>query len=746
MDISALYETYFDASVYMKPYPSNREYLEDRMRFLTVCMTVACAAKGLEGGEIPEPETVGSFPGLSVSSTDLFGILTPDNENTCWLTETAREQIENAYFHVECRARQTLRTDVTIPMEALALKCKLDEFEKFALLMAFSTVWDRKFEGAYAYLHNSAGEVQPTRWLAVRLFTFLFGMVPDSAAALLDGTSPVAELFTAAPDVSDSRNAAAEKLLLRGRVASWLMGMEKNGVQPDGYVDFPETADKGYPDIPVWEKQRSFCQKFFRKYALQKNDECAVLNIYGPEGIGRRYIAAKAAEQYGMRIMTADIRRIVLLGDKNVREFLDQVYLETLLTGAVPCFLCQKEEISEDEEKKQMKDPAETRLEFAAEYIAQRFSFVFWITPERDSIFLGTKTLYAAVEMPMLTAEERKLFWNAWVEQELLAADIDPDVCASQYILSPRDLKKVIRTAKDQAVFCDSLITRDILKESIRQHAKNQLGLYATLINAVFTWDDLVVSEDQKRKMKMICDQVRYRRIVGEEWGFRKKSPYGNGLCALFYGSPGTGKTMAVQVMANELGIDLYRIDLSQLVSKYIGETQKNISELFAKAKNINAMLFFDEADAMFAKRSEVKDSNDRYANADTAFLLQKLEDYEGITILATNYVNNIDDAFKRRIKFMVNFVFPDPDVRLMLWRKIAPRTARYDEEIDFEFFAEHFELTGSSIKEILTNAAYIAAAEGGGLRNRHVIEAVKLNFSKYGKLLTDEDFGYLGG
>ena len=155
-------------------------------------------------------------------------------------------------------------------------------------------------------------------------------------------------------------------------------------------------------------------------------------------------------------------------------------------------------------------------------------------------------------------------------------------------------------------------------------------------------------------------------------------------------------------------------------------------------------MLFFDEADSMFAKRSEVKDANDRYANADTAFLLQKLEDYEGITILATNYVNNIDDAFKRRIKFMINFVFPTPDVRLMLWKKILPVSAQVDEPIDFEFFAENFELSGSNIKEILTNAAFLAASEGTGIKNSHIIEAVKLNFSKYGKILTDDDFGYL--
>ena len=148
----------------------------------------------------------------------------------------------------------------------------------------------------------------------------------------------------------------------------------------------------------------------------------------------------------------------------------------------------------------------------------------------------------------------------------------------------------------------------------------------------------------------------------------------------------------------------------------------------------------------MFAKRSEVKDSNDRYANADTAFLLQKLEEHEGITILATNYVNNIDDAFKRRIKFMVNFVFPTADVRRRLWETILPAEAVKDEPLDFDFFAERFELSGSNIKEILTNAAFLAAAEGTGIRNSHIIEAVKLNFSKYGKILTNADFDYLGG
>ncbi|MBQ2707946.1 MAG: ATP-binding protein, partial [Clostridia bacterium] len=678
----------------------------------------------------PSPASVGEARGLSVSSSDLFSILRADCGDA--LTDEAREQIENAYFHVECRTRQSLRGGAVFPFEILAAKFGLDEFGRFALLLAFSTVYDRKYEGAYAYLHNSASETRPSRWLAVRLFRLLFGNDAE-CTALLDGTSPLTRYLCDAGENS--------RLILRARAASYILGGETPAPRPDGSAAryaITETRIPGRGDT------FAAVQDFFTRNAFREDGGCAVMNLYGPEGIGRRYAAACAAAAHGLPLLTVDLDRLILLEERALPARLDEVYLESMLTGAIPAFLYQVRTPGE-EEQKFARDSFDARVQFAASAIARRFRFVFWITAERDHSFIATDARQSSIELPMLSAQERGVFWNAWADRSLFSPGLDPDICASQYILTPRDLRRVLKSAADDAAFRGSLITKEILGDAIRRHSRSQLGLYATRINAVYTWDDLVVSDDQKRKMKMICDQVRYRRVVGEEWGFRKKSPYGNGLCALFYGSPGTGKTMAVQVMANELGIDVYRIDLSQLVSKYIGETQKNISELFNRAKNINAMLFFDEADSMFAKRSEVKDSNDRYANADTAFLLQKLEDYDGITILATNYVNNIDDAFKRRIKFMINFVFPTPEVRLTLWRKIIPPSARCDEALDYEFFADNFELSGSNIKEILTNAAFLAAAEGAGIRNCHIIEAIKLNFSKYGKILTDDDFGYLG-
>jgi SpoVK/Ycf46/Vps4 family AAA+-type ATPase len=201
---------------------------------------------------------------------------------------------------------------------------------------------------------------------------------------------------------------------------------------------------------------------------------------------------------------------------------------------------------------------------------------------------------------------------------------------------------------------------------------------------------------------------------------------------------------MAAHVLSRDLGLDLYRIDLSQMVSKYIGETEKNISALFRRAKNINAILFFDEADTLFSKRTEVKDSHDRNANAETGHLLQQFEDYEGIVLLSTNYMSNLDPAFKRRIKYTVPFAMPEKDERLRLWNTLLPDEAKRDETLNLRYFADNFELSGSGIKEVLINAAYLVASENRGLTNRGVAQMLKMTCAKNGRILTRADCMYL--
>jgi SpoVK/Ycf46/Vps4 family AAA+-type ATPase len=228
-----------------------------------------------------------------------------------------------------------------------------------------------------------------------------------------------------------------------------------------------------------------------------------------------------------------------------------------------------------------------------------------------------------------------------------------------------------------------------------------------------------------------------------DDWGFDRKLATGKGVAALFAGASGTGKTMAAEVMAHELGLDLYRIDLASVVSKYIGETEKNLDRIFTAAETSNAILFFDEADALFGKRSEVRDSHDRYANLEISYLLQKMEQYDGITILATNLRQNLDEAFVRRLAFHVHFPFPDEADRLRIWRGIWPAAAPLGADVELDFLARQFKLSGGNIKNVALAASFLAAADGGHISMAHLFHATRREYQKMGKVLsTAELFG----
>ncbi len=243
-------------------------------------------------------------------------------------------------------------------------------------------------------------------------------------------------------------------------------------------------------------------------------------------------------------------------------------------------------------------------------------------------------------------------------------------------------------------------------------------------------------------QLREICNHARYRHIVYGEWGFDRKLSRGKGLNALFSGPPGTGKTMAAEVIANELGLDLYKIDLSQVVSKYIGETEKNLDKIFQEAGTSNAILFFDEADALFGKRSEVKDAHDRYANIETGYLLQKMEEYEGIAILATNLRSNMDGAFVRRMNFIVELPLPHEKERRAIWEGIWPENTPRSERLDLDFVARRFEITGGNIRNIALAAAFMAADNGGIVDMKHLVHATRREYQKMGKIVSEGEFG----
>jgi SpoVK/Ycf46/Vps4 family AAA+-type ATPase len=286
------------------------------------------------------------------------------------------------------------------------------------------------------------------------------------------------------------------------------------------------------------------------------------------------------------------------------------------------------------------------------------------------------------------------------------------------------------------------MVSFDDINTACRIHSSSRMGNYARKINPKHDWNDIVLPAEKLLQLRELCNSIQYRSVVYGEWGFEKKLSIGKGISALFSGVSGTGKTMAAEIIANELQLELLKIDLSSVVSKYIGETEKNLSRIFDEAEHTNAILFFDEADAIMGKRSEVKDAHDRYSNIETAYLLQKMEEYSGVSLLATNFKQNIDNAFIRRIRYIIEFPFPDIPLRKDIWKKIWVPGVPLSNDIDIEFIANHFELSGGNIRNVAINAAFFAAEQEKEVAMVHILRAVKRELQKMGKVCIDHDFG----
>jgi len=266
----------------------------------------------------------------------------------------------------------------------------------------------------------------------------------------------------------------------------------------------------------------------------------------------------------------------------------------------------------------------------------------------------------------------------------------------------------------------------------------HRLGEMAARVKTLQSWDDLVVSDVVLEQIKSLLNFGKLSHKVLEEWGYGKKLSYGKGLSALFSGPSGTGKTMVAGLIAKDLGMDLYRVDLSKLVSKYIGETEQRLNVLFDEAATIGCALLFDEADSMFGKRTEVKSSTDRYANLEVNYLLQKLEEHEGMVLLTSNFPKSIDSAFMRRIRYRVHFPKPENSLRVELWRRMIPEEAPTEEDLFLKELGERYELSGGEIRNAVLRAALYAAADGRKLSADDLERSAQTEYRQLGHLIID--------
>ncbi len=487
------------------------------------------------------------------------------------------------------------------------------------------------------------------------------------------------------------------------------------------------------------------CPPIYARQALLKRLEASLytweqsaplIQLAGEEGSGRRFLVRQACHTANLPLLLVDYRAIAGRSLQELRAISHAVRREAMLSRAGVCFVSVNGDTCHSE--------SELRA-FERDFLQTLYSLntpIFVCTDHSTQLIALLSRYVERLDLPVLHRDERIALWQGYCGELGLSGMVDCEAAGSKFHLTPLEICKAVKRLAHR--FIGTPFSEAEVSSACNQVLPPPASGSIKLIDARYTLDDLKLPDEQKRKLLNICSHVRHQRLVYDQWAMESRYAYGKNVSALFVGPPGTGKTMAAHALSTELNIPLYRIDLSQVVDKYIGETEKRLEEIFAAAEKSNTILFFDEADAIFGKRSEVNDAKDKYANTEVSYILQRIEQYDGIVLLATNYKKNIDEAFMRRMRYLVEFQLPGEAQRLEIWQyAFAPEVPLQD--IDFGYLARQFELSGGAIKNIALNAAFLAADEGHPVTMKNILDSIRGENLKMGKAMLKQDFAEYG-
>jgi AAA+ superfamily predicted ATPase len=605
----------------------------------------------------------------------------------------------------------------------LAQAFDLSRFDLDLILIALAPELDRRYERLYAYLQDDVTCKRPTVDLALNLLC-------SDAVAKLDRRAHFATdapliwhgLLHLIPDSNQlPPPLLAHHFKLDEQIVRLLLG--QNGLDPRlvPFCQMVETA-VSLDELPLSAEVKQALPAL----VIQAWGERQPLRLYfhGPRGAGKRRAGEALAGEMGVPLLAVDLAR-ALNANMNFDQILKLALREAWFQDAI-LFLEGLDVLRSDERSIQYERLLDTLAEDAGITILTGVGP--WVPSGRGPMGV------ISVPFPIPDFSQRRDCWR----DTLVAADISLnghklDVLAGRFRLTPNQIIEAVAGAWNHACWraaaqpVDELTDESSVQPTIsdlfaaaRAQTGHDLATLTRKVEPVYTWDDIVLPDDALAQLREICQRVAHRQRVLGEWGFDRKLSLGKGVTALFAGPSGTGKTMAAEIIANELELDLYKIDLSGVVSKYIGQTEKNLDRIFTAAENANAILLFDEADALFGKRSEVRDSHDRYANIEISYLLQKMEEYDGIAILATNLRQNLDESFVRRMAFTVHFPFPDEGSRRRIWAGIWPQETP---------------LAGDP-----SAGAFLAAEDGGTVTMVHLLQATRREYQKMGKMLSEAE------
>src|SRR6185295_15426176 len=488
---------------------------------------------------------------------------------------------------------------------------------------------------------------------------------------------------------------------------------------------FPLSPGAFHSNLP--DSQREAVELIVRQLRRQRSNWLLpIIQLAGADVQSKQVVAAHVTAALGLRLLR--LPAALMPSQAPELETLARLIEREMALWPFAIYIDQQ-----DLEKAALKDTSTQSLQ----RLLTRSNGIFFldthdVNPDLNA--LGRPILTLDINRP--TPAEQQLAWSEVLGPD--AGDI-PARLAGQFDLNISSIHEIAESSSEESSAAASARAEGVWDACLAS-TRPRMDMLAQHIRPKATWDDIVLPESELNLLQQIAGQVGHRHTVYEEWGFAAKRTRGLSINALFAGESGTGKTMAAEVIANALRLNLYRIDLSAVVSKYIGETEKNLRRLFDAAEDGGMMLFFDEADAIFGKRSTVKDAHDRYANIEINYLLQRMESYRGLAILATNMKSALDPAFMRRVRFVVNFPFPDTSHRAEIWRRIFPAGTPTD-DLDLGKLS-HLKVAGGNIRNIALNAAFLAAAEGSSVGMVHLQRAARAECAKIEKPLTDAEIG----
>jgi hypothetical protein len=642
---------------------------------------------------------------------------------------------------------EALRTDnasrigTELPWARLVSEWCLSAFEQDVLLLALAPEVDLKYETIYAYLNNDVTRKWPTCDLALRLFApagsrdlALRRQLSPAAPLLRDG------LLQPVRPGPERPSGLALGFCLAPAVSQFLLGQPYSDPLTDAFS--APRAPATWAQVPITPELRAELHPLVRVCRGVPNRPAPVVILEGRSGSGQRMAAAAVCHEAGVLLLAVDLEGLraeaFRASGELLPRLLEALALRQRLTGAA----LYLEGVEALWERDGHVWPDARRL--LARLAAGRRPLFLACEPGTHWQEITRGLRCWSFLFPDLDYDSRRSLWQSYLQEEGVSAlPTDVEMVAGRFLLTADQIRAAVSAAVDRHVEINAPapVPPTALIDAARAQSERHLGSLATKMTVTRRWDDLVLPAETMRRVKDVAAAIRHRHVVYSQWGFARRISLGQGLKVLFAGPSGTGKTMTAGVIAADLGLDLYRIDLSAVVSKYIGETEKNLERIFRSSHCSNAVLFFDEADALFGKRSEVKDAHDRYANVETAYLLQRIEEHEGVVILASNLSKNVDDAFRRRLHYVVEFPLPDESHRERLWRGMFPAQVPLGDDVDFRFLARQFPLAGGDIRNVALDAAFLAADDSRVIRMRQLVWAVARQMVKQGAVPAAADF-----